>query len=287
MASHAAHTRDLEPAYSTQDAPDLRIFVFGLFFIFGGITSLNDVLIPKMKELFTLTYAEVMLIQSVFFAAYLTISIPAANIVKRIGYMSSAALGLIMMMFGCLLFVPASASGVFAMFLVALFVLASGITIVQVVANPLISMLGPSQTAHSRLTFAQAFNSLGTTVFPYVGSILILGSLAPVDPATLDTAALAAYRTAETQTVVQAYLGLAVALACIAVIVWLRRKRLVEAPSAQISLLKSFDLLRQPRFAFGTLCIFVYVGAESGDWLRHRQLPHANTNFRFGPTHRW
>jgi FHS family L-fucose permease-like MFS transporter len=262
MASHAQQTRDLQAATAVVNAPDLRIFVFGLFFIFGGITSLNDVLIPKMKELFTLSYAEVMLIQSVFFAAYLTISIPAAGVVKRIGYMSAAALGLTMMMVGCLLFVPASASGVFAMFLVALFVLASGITVVQVVANPLISMLGPAQTAHSRLTFAQAFNSLGTTVFPYFGSILILGTLATVDPATLEGAALAAYRTAETQTIVYAYLGLAAALGCIAIVVWMRRKRLVEAPSAQTSVLKSFDLLKQPRFAFGTLCIFVYVGAE-------------------------
>src|SRR5207253_5202948 len=99
---------------------------------------------------------------------------------------------------GCVLFMPASASGAFITFLLALFVLASGITIVQVVANPLISLLGPPATAHSRLTFAQAFNSLGTTVFPYVGSILILGSLAAVDVTKLSGQALQAYRTSET-----------------------------------------------------------------------------------------
>src|ERR1039457_3811633 len=162
------------------DAPDLRLFVFALFFIFGGITSLNDVVIPKLKGLFTLTYGEVMLVQSAFFTAYFFVSLPAAAIVRRVGYMRTAAIGLLMMMAGCLLFVPASSSGLFVTFLAALFVLAAGITIFQVVANPLISMLGSAATAHSRLTFAQAFNSLGTTIFPYVGSILILGSLAKV-----------------------------------------------------------------------------------------------------------
>src|SRR5665213_839738 len=170
------------------DAPDLRFFVYGLFFVFGGITSLNDVIIPKLKALFTLSYGEVMLVQSAFFAAYFIISIPAASLVRRIGYMRSAVAGLLTMTAGCLLFIPASSYGLFGLFLLALFVLAAGITTVQVVANPLISMLGPARTASSRLTFAQAFNSLGTTLFPYVGSILILGSLATVDPKTLSEA---------------------------------------------------------------------------------------------------
>ena len=120
----------------------LRLFVFALFFVFGGITSLNDVIIPKLKGLFTLNYGEVMLIQSAFFAAYFLVSIPAAAIVTRVGYMRAALIGLLTMTAGCLLFVPASSSGQFATFLGALFVLAAGITIVQVVANPLISLLG-------------------------------------------------------------------------------------------------------------------------------------------------
>jgi MFS transporter, FHS family, L-fucose permease len=253
---------DEGPAAAFPDAPDLRMFVYGLFFIFGGITSLNDVLIPKLKELFTLSYAEVMLVQSAFFAAYFTVSIPAAAIVKRIGYMRTAALGLLTMMVGCLLFLPASSSGAFPAFLLALFVLASGITIVQVVANPLISMLGDPGATHSRLTFAQAFNSLGTTIFPYVGSALILGSLATLNPKTLTGAALNAYRVRESHTVVQAYLGLAIALTLVAAVVWMRRKRLTETPAEATHFLESFDLLRRPRFAFGALCIFLYVGAE-------------------------
>src|SRR5271167_750427 len=185
------------------DAPDLRIFVFALFFIFGGITSLNDVVIPKLKGLFALKYGEVMLVQSAFFVAYFIISLPAAAVVRRVGYMRAAALGLLLMTAGCLLFIPASSSGIFATFLVALFVLAAGITVVQVVANPLISMLGHPATAHSRLTFAQAFNSLGTTIFPYVGSVLILGSISTVDPTQLSEAARAVFRIQESHLIVR------------------------------------------------------------------------------------
>jgi FHS family L-fucose permease-like MFS transporter len=235
-----------ERAEAGQDAPDLRLFIFALFFIFGGITSLNDVLIPKLKELFTLSYAQVMLVQSAFFAAYLIVSIPAAAVVKRMGYMRAAVVGLLTMMVGCLLFVPASLSAVFEIFLLALFVLATGITIVQVVTNPLISLLGKPETAHSRLTFAQAFNSLGTMIFPYVGSILILASLSKVDPATLSGAALSLFRRQETRTVIETYLGLAAALAILSWLVYLRRNRLVETISQHADILKSFDLLRRP-----------------------------------------
>jgi FHS family L-fucose permease-like MFS transporter len=244
------------------NAASLQTFVFALFFIFGGITSLNDVIIPKLKDLFTLSYAQAMLVQSAFFAAYFLVSIPGAAIVRRIGYMRTAVVGLLTMTAGCLLFIPASSSGVFATFLLALFVLASGITIVQVVANPLISLLGVPATAHSRLTFAQAFNSLGTTVFPYVGAILILGSLATIDPTTLSGAALDAYRAAETRVVVKTYIGLAIALVVVAAMVWHNRKKLVETRAPKVSALRAFELLRQPRFAFGAACIFLYVGAE-------------------------
>jgi FHS family L-fucose permease-like MFS transporter len=245
-----------------RDVPDLRAFVFALFFIFGGITSLNDVIIPKLRGLFTLSYGEVMLVQSAFFAAYFLISLPASEIVKKIGYMRTAALGLLIMTLGCLLFIPASASAQFSVFLLALFVLAAGITTVQVVANPLISMLGPPATAHSRLTFAQAFNSLGTTIFPYVGSMLILGSLSKVDVASLSGTALDAFRAQETHVIVRAYLGLALALVVVAMLVWLRRHRLVEKSAPSGFVRNPMDLLRQTRFAFGAACIFLYVGAE-------------------------
>jgi FHS family L-fucose permease-like MFS transporter len=244
------------------DAPNLPVFVFALFFIFGGITSLNDVIIPKLKELFTLNYTQAMLVQFCFFTAYLLIGIPAAKLVKKIGYMRGAVAGLLIMMLGCLLFIPASQAAIYGVFLLALFVLASGVVIVQVVANPLISLLGKPQTAHSRLTFAQAFNSLGTTVFPVVGSILILGSLASVSADQLSGAQLDAYRTAESQAIVHGYLGLAAALAVVALAVWLFRNRLKGERHEPSTSLAGFDLVKRPRFGFGALCIFLYVGAE-------------------------
>jgi MFS transporter, FHS family, L-fucose permease len=244
------------------DAPQLQFFVMGLFFIFGGITSLNDVMIPKLKELFTLNYTQAMLVQFCFFAAYAVVGIPGARLVKKIGYMRGAVAGLVTMMIGCLLFIPASQTATYSVFLLALFVLASGVVIVQVVANPLISLLGPAKTVHSRLTFAQAFNSLGTTVFPVFGAILILGTLATLSAGELKGAELAAYRTAETQAIVKGYLGLAVALTIVAAVVWMFRNALKGEVHEASSGLAGLDLLKRKRFGFGALCIFLYVGAE-------------------------
>ncbi|WEK46602.1 MAG: sugar MFS transporter [Candidatus Andeanibacterium colombiense] len=244
------------------EAPGLQMFVMGLFFIFGGITSLNDVIIPKLKELFTLNYTQAMLVQFCFFTAYLVIGIPGAKLVKKIGYMRGAVAGLLTMMVGCLLFIPASQTATYALFLFALFVLASGVVVVQVVSNPLISLLGAPQTAHSRLTFAQAFNSLGTTIFPYFGSIVILGSLAAVSAADLSGPALDAYRTQESGAIVRAYFGLAIALALVALVVWQFRDRLKGEHHTASAGLTGLDLLKRPRFGYGALCIFLYVGAE-------------------------
>ena len=244
------------------DAPQLQLFVMGLFFIFGGITSLNDVIIPKLKELFTLNFTQAMLVQFCFFAAYAIIGIPGARLVKKIGYMRGAVAGLLTMMLGCLLFIPASQTATYALFLFALFVLASGVVIVQVVANPLISLLGKPDTAHSRLTFAQAFNSLGTTVFPYFGAILILGSLATVTADQLSGAELDAYRTAESQAIVNGYLGIAIALAVVAAAVWFFRNALKGEQHEESSFTEGLTLLKRPRFGFGAACIFLYVGAE-------------------------
>ncbi|WCT73830.1 sugar MFS transporter [Sphingomonas naphthae] len=242
------------PAAASGAAPaafDLKVFVLAMFFTFGGITSLNDVLIPKLKGLFALSYAEVMLVQSAFFIGYLVVSIPAGALVARIGYMRAAAAGLLTMAAGCLLFVPAAGSALYVAFLGALFVVAAGITIVQVVANPLISMLGSPETASSRLTFAQGFNSLGTTIFPPLGAMLILGAIASgADVAT------------EARVISRTYIGIAVALCVLAALVWMRRNRLQETRAAAINPLAALDLLRRPRFAFGMLGIFAYVGAE-------------------------
>ena len=250
------------PPADSVSAPGLQAFVFALFFIFGGVTSLNDVVIPKLKSLFTLSYGQAMLVQSAFFAAYFIVSLPASLLVRRIGYLRGAAVGLLVMMAGCVLFVPASAVARFSLFLTALFVLAAGVTLVQVVANPLIARLGPARTAHSRLTFAQGFNSVGTTLFPYVGAILILGPLAHVDPRTLRGAALSAFRSQESGAIVRAYIGLAAALAVTAAVVWSRRRQLSDAVGGRQNPLRAFAVLRRPRLALGAACIFLYVGAE-------------------------
>lgn len=265
LAPEVASSTDPHPIaddHAPVDAPGLNYFVFALFFIFGGITSLNDIIIPKLKELFTLSYFEASLVQFCFFIAYAVVGIPGARLVKKLGYMRGAVAGLLTMMAGCLLFIPASQSAVFGVFLFAYFILAAGVVLVQIVANPLISVLGPARTTHSRLTFAQAFNSLGTTIFPYVGAILILGSLASLSAADLSGAQLDAYRTAESQAIVKGYLGLAAALAVVAGIVWLFRNRLKGERHEQTSLGEGLALLARPRFGFGALCIFLYVGAE-------------------------
>jgi FHS family L-fucose permease-like MFS transporter len=270
MAQHL-DTRDISstdpvPGSDTpphgHDAPDLQVFVFVLFFVFGGITSLNDVLIPKLKELFTLSYAQAMLVQSAFFAAYFIVSIPAARVVRHYGYLRTAALGVAVMAAGCLLFIPASQAGVFSLFLLALFIVAAGITTVQVVANPLISLLGTPRTAHSRLTFAQAFNSLGTTIFPYVGSLLILAPLAGIATEALQGESLLAYRQRETAVVSHTYMGLAAALVVLAGLIWMRRHRLQDRHAATLRWSHAIALLGRARFGYGVACIFLYVGAE-------------------------
>lgn len=265
LAPDVASSTDPHPIVDDSppvDAPGLNYFVFALFFIFGGITSLNDVIIPKLKELFTLSYFEASLVQFCFFIAYAVVGIPGARLVKKLGYMRGAVAGLLTMMAGCLLFIPASQSAVFGVFLFAYFILATGVVLVQIVANPLISLLGPQRTTHSRLTFAQAFNSLGTTIFPYFGAILVLGSLATITADQLSGAELDAYRTAESQAIVNGYLGLAVALAVVAGVVWLFRNRLKGERHESTSLAEGLSLLKRPRFGYGAACIFLYVGAE-------------------------
>ena len=257
----AAHSASASDAGNI-DAPELRVFVMALFFLFGGITSLNDVIIPKLKDLFTLNYTQAMLVQFCFFTAYFVVGVPGAALVKRIGYMRGAAVGLLTMMTGCLLFIPASQSALYVLFLFALFILASGVVLVQVVSNPLISLLGPAKTASSRLTFAQAFNSLGTVLFPLVGASLILGKIKDVKVDELVGPALDAYRVTESRLVVNTYIGLAVSLALVAAVVWANRNRLKGERHEDSSLGASLSLLSRPRFGFGALCIFLYVGAE-------------------------
>ena len=147
-----------------------------LFFMWGFLTCLNDIIIPHLKAVFELNYAQAMMIQFAFFTAYFVVSLPAGAIVKRVGYKTGIIIGLLVAALGCFLFYPAAGARSYAMFLGALFVLASGITLLQVAANPFVAVLGKPETASSRLTLTQAFNSLGTTIAPAIGSFLILST---------------------------------------------------------------------------------------------------------------
>jgi FHS family L-fucose permease-like MFS transporter len=239
-------------------------FVVALFFAWGFATVMIDTLIPKLKGLFALTYAQAMLTQFAFFIAYLLISIPAGALLARIGYLRGIVVGLVVMAVGCLLFSPAASAGVYWGFLAALFVMASGITTLQVAANPLIAILGAPGKSHFRLNLAQAFNSLGTFLGPMVGAAIILKSgVTPPDPTTTPPDVLAAYRVSEAHAVQAPFLGIAAGLVVLALIFWFFRKSTaVPTPEKNATGLASFKLLARPRLAFGVAAIFLYVGAE-------------------------
>jgi len=198
--------------------------VTAVFFMWGFITVLNDVLIPHLKALFTLNYAETMLIQFVFFGAYFVMSLPAGRVIERFGYRSSIVIGLAVTGLGALLFVPAARLVSYGVFLGAFFVLASGITLLQVAANPYASLLGDARQASARLTLAQALNSLGTMLAPLFGGMLILGVGEP-------GADVAAFHAAQAALVTPPYLAIAAALFALAFLV--RAFRLPELRDAE------------------------------------------------------
>ena len=238
--------------------------VVASFFLFGGISNLNDILVPKLKGLFSLNYGQAMMVQFAFFTSYAIVSIPAGNLVARIGYFRAIVVGFALMAGACLLFLPAAQTGVFAAFLGALFLLGGGITLLQVSVNPLITSLGPPESMHSRLTFAQFFNSLGVFLMIKFGAKVILGASAKADPATLSGPALERFRVSESAVISHAYIGIAAILVLVAFVFWLQRRAIPGHAADRVNFIKSLGLLRRPRLAFGVACIFLYVGAEVG-----------------------
>ena len=231
------------------------VIVTILFFMWGLLTSLNDVLIPHLKAIYTLNYLQAMLVQFCFFGAYFIVSLPAGALIRRIGYQRGAVTGLLIAAAGCALFYPAARGG-YGLFLFAFFVLASGITILQVAANPYVTVLGPAATASSRLTLTQALNSLGTTVGPLVGGALILG-------ATQVAAGDAAARRAQEAATVQGpYLMLAAALAFLAVLFALARLPKLDGAAAAAVAKDSGSALAYRHLVLGAVAIFLYVGGE-------------------------
>jgi FHS family L-fucose permease-like MFS transporter len=241
------------------------IIVTILFFMWGLLTSLNDVLIPHLKSVYTLTYMQAMLVQFCFFGAYFVVSVPAGILIRKIGYQKGAVTGLMIAAAGCALFYPAATSG-YGVFLFAFFVLASGITILQVAANPFVTELGDPQTASSRLTLTQAFNSLGTTVAPLLGGMLILGGvvLGADQLKLLPAAEQAAYRAKEAAMVQGPYLALAAALLVLAVLFALARlPKIVHAePAGGVGAGGKTSALSHTHLVLGALGIFLYVGGE-------------------------
>src|SRR6202045_751775 len=190
-----------------------------LFFMVGFLTCLNDVIIPHLKSIFVLSYAEAMLIQFAFFSSYFVFSYPGGKVVEWLGYKRAMVIGLLTMSSGALGFLPAANYAQFPIFLAALVVLAAGMTTVQVAANPYVTIIGPAATASSRLNLSQAFNSVGTFIAPFFGSMLILRGARPIEPERLHNMAEAArqtYRTAEASSVRIPYIGMALVLFCLA-----------------------------------------------------------------------
>ena len=236
-----------------------------LFFMWGFVTCLNDILIPHLKAIFDLSYFQVMLVQFAFFTGYFIFSLPAGKLVEKIGYQRTMVVGLCTMAFGAVLFIPAASVPAYLFFLAALMIVAAGMTALQVSANPYVSVLGRPETASARLNLTQALNSFGTFVAPYFGALLILSttpkSMAEIRQLAPD--ALQAYRLHEAATVKIPYLVIAGTLVVLAVAIGLFKLPKIAAieggTEADGSKMK---LIQQRHLILGVVAIFVYVGAE-------------------------
>ncbi|WP_412731032.1 L-fucose:H+ symporter permease [Dyella aluminiiresistens] len=263
-SSSAPPTRDGGQRYT--DYPMAFGVLTTIFFMWGFLTALNDSLIPHLKAVFELDYFRAMLVQFTFFGAYFLMSLPAGRLVAHLGFKLGIVAGLAIAGIGALVFWPAAQFHNYSLFLGALFVLATGITVLQVAANPYVALLGPAQTSSSRLTLAQALNSLGTTIAPLFGGLLILSATVKshdqID--AMGAAQQLAYRTHQAQAVQLPYLGLALVLFVLAAGVWMFRLPALTESTEQADKVKHtlLDALRHPHVAFGVLAIFFYVGAE-------------------------
>lgn len=222
-----------------------------LFFMWGSLTALNDVLIPHFQHVFNLKLAVSMLVQTAFFSAYFVFSIPGAKVIDWVGYKKAMVLGLLTMGVGAFLFVPAAKVPSFGLFLTALIVLAAGITLLQVAANPYVTVLGRPETASSRLNLTQAFNSLGTVVAPWLGVHFILAKV-PANGSPLEQAA----------SVIKPYVGLGIALVVLAVLIGLAKLPEIQSAEHRIGEKINDSVWKHPNLIFGAIAIFVYVGAE-------------------------
>jgi len=235
-----------------------------LFFMWGFLTCLNDILVPHLKSIFDLSYARVMLIQFSFFSAYFLFSIPWSRIVNTIGYQRTMVVGLLTMAFGAFLFLPAASTASYPLFLTALLILAAGITGLQVAANPYVTLLGKPETASSRLDLTQAFNSLGTTIAPKIGGLLILSAapLAMEQIRQFTPQALQAYRVQEAASVKMPYTVIGAALVLLAIVIGTFKLPKIETASYRPGQEVNDSIWKHPNLVLGAIGIFTYVGAE-------------------------
>src|ERR1700723_617949 len=240
------------------------IVVTTLFFMWGFLTCLNDILIPHLKSIFELGYAQVMLVQFAFFSAFFLFSVPWSKVVNAIGYQRSMVAGLLTLAVGAFLFVPAASVVSYPLFLTALLVLAAGIAGLQVSANPYVDLLGKPETASSRLDLTQAFNSLGTTIAPKIGGLLILSAapLAVEQLRQLTPQALHAYRVQQASSVKMPYAVIGVALVLLAVLIGAFNLPKIEAARSRPGEKVNDSIWKHPNLVLGALGIFAYVGAE-------------------------
>jgi FHS family L-fucose permease-like MFS transporter len=230
--------------------------------MWGFLTCLNDILVPHLKSIFDLSYARVMLVQFAFFSAFFLFSLPWSKVVNRIGYQRTMVVGLLTMALGAFLFLPAASVASYPLFLTALVVLAAGITGLQVSANPYVVVLGKPETASSRLDLTQAFNSLGTTIAPKLGGLLILASapMAMEELHQLSPHALHAYRVQEAASVKMPYTVICVALVLLAVVIGTFKLPKIEHAEHRTGVDDS--IWKHRNLILGAVGIFTYVGAE-------------------------
>ncbi len=248
----------------TPDYSRPLVVVTTLFFMWGFLTSLNDILVPHLKSIFELSYARVMLVQFAFFSSYFLFSVPWSKVVNRIGYQRTMVVGLSTMAVGALLFLPAATAASYPLFLSALVILAAGITGLQVAANPYVVVLGKPETASSRLDLTQAFNSLGTTIAPKLGGLLILSTapFAMEQLQQLGPQALHVYRVQEAASVKMPYTVISVALVLLALFIGTFKLPKIESTAYRPGEKVNDSIWRHPNLLLGAIGIFTYVGAE-------------------------
>jgi len=264
IASNSNAVRNFELAATAQNYARPLSIVTTLFFMWGFLTCLNDILVPHLKSIFDLSYAGVMLIQFSFFSAYFLFSVPWSKIVNLIGYQRSMVVGLLTMALGAFLFLPAASAPSYPLFLTALLILAAGITGLQVAANPYVDLLGKPETASSRLDLTQAFNSLGTTVAPKFGGLLILSAapLAIEQLRQLSPQALHIYRVQQAASVKLPYTVIGVALVLLAALIGASKLPKIETASSRPDEKLDDSIWKHPNLLFAVIGIFCYVGAE-------------------------